>query len=302
MQIFGKLFKPLLAGKGSIMLTEFPAAVSPKIDGLRCITTPEGPLSRTLKPIRNKAIHAVLSKVNYFLDGELVAAGGNFQESTTAVMKADSTVDWEYHIFDILDLNRSKPLPFSERYRQLEHLFESGVLPPQCKLVPNDYIYSQEALAELHKEHMAAGFEGSMVRDPKGTYKFGRSTAKEGTLLKLKQFSDAEAKIIGFEELLHNDNEKVTNALGLSERSTCKENKRASGVLGAFVVQSLDNPEIIFKCGTGLTEQQRHDYWQDQDQLLGKLLKYKFFDFGIKVDNGKPRHPVVLGIRHPDDM
>jgi DNA ligase 1 len=299
MQLFGKPFKPLLAAKGSIMMVEFPAAVSPKIDGLRCITTPAGPVSRTLKPIRNKEINAVLSTIKQYLDGELVAAGGNFQQSTTAVMKADSTAEWEYHIFDILDPSFDEPLPFSERYRQLEQLFESGKLPAQCRLVPNDYIYTQDALEELHQEHMAAGFEGSMVRAPKGTYKFGRSTEKEGTLLKLKQFSDAEATIIGFEELMHNDNEAITNALGHTERSSHKENKRPSGMLGAFVLRSHENPDITFRCGTGLTEQQRHDYWQNKDELLGQLLKYKFFDFGIK---DAPRHPVVLGIRHPDDI
>ena len=298
MQIYGSPFKPLLAGKGSIMLTQFPAAVSPKIDGLRCVITPEGPVSRTLKPIRNKRIFEVLNTIDEFLDGELVAAGGNFQESTTAVMRADAESEWEYHVFDILDLDLKAPLPFSERYRQLEELFESGVLPEQCKLVPNDYVYTQDALEDLHQQHIAEGFEGSMVRAPGGTYKFGRSTVKEGTLLKLKQFSDAEGKIIGFEELMHNENEATINALGLTERSTHKDNKRASGMLGAFVVQSLENPDITFKCGTGLTEQQRNDYWADQDQLLGQLLKYKFFDFGIKT---APRHPVVIGIRHPED-
>ena len=52
------------------------------------------PLSRTLKPIRNARISTALDGIPYLFDGEIVAAGGNFQESTTAVMAADSTIPW----------------------------------------------------------------------------------------------------------------------------------------------------------------------------------------------------------------
>jgi len=288
----------MLASQANLMLIEYPAVVSPKIDGLRCVVMDGVPVSRSLKPIRNLLIHSTLEGVPFILDGELVAAGGNFQQSTTAVMKADAETPWEYHVFDVLDRSWAEPLPFMERYRWLQEIFETVSLPAECMLLEHTVVHTREELEEVHRQHVADGYEGTMVRNPRGTYKFGRSTAKEGILVKLKQFSDAEAKIIGFEELMHNDNEATTNALGLTERSTHKENKRPAGMLGAFVLQSLEDSDITFKCGTGLTEEQRIQYWNERESLLGKLLKYKFFDHGIKT---APRHPVVLGIRDHDD-
>lgn len=298
MEYFGKAFKPMLAAQANLMLIDYPAVVSPKIDGLRCIIVGGVPVTRSLKPIRNLQIYKTLVGIPFILDGELVAAGGNFQQSTTAVMKSDAETPWEFHIFDVIDPNKLAPLPFLERYRSLKEIFETENLPEECLLLEHTVVHSKEDLEEVHRQHIADGFEGTMVRDPQGTYKFGRSTAKEGTLVKLKQFSDAEATIIGVEELMHNDNEAVTNALGHLERSSHKENKRPSGMLGAFVLQSLEDPSITFKCGTGLTEDQRVQYWTEQEGLIGKLLKYKFFDHGIK---SAPRHPVFLGFRDADD-
>lgn len=288
----------MLASQANLMLIDYPAVVSPKIDGLRCVIMDGVPVSRSLKPIRNLHINQTLSGVPFILDGELIAAGGNFQQSTTAVMKSDAETPWEYHVFDVLSREWSEPLPFMERYRALKEIFETAALPSQCKLLEHTVVHSREELEEVHRQHVADGFEGTMVRDPRGTYKFGRSTAKEGTLVKLKQFSDAEAKVIGFEELMHNDNEATTNALGHTERSTHKENKRPAGMLGAFVLELIDDPSITFKCGTGLTEDQRIQFWNERESLLGTLLKFKFFDHGIK---SAPRHPVFLGFRDTDD-
>ena len=291
--------RPLLAGKGDLMSVRYPVAVTPKIDGIRCLILDGVPVSRTLKPIRNLRIRERLSGIPYLLDGELIARDGNFQQSTTAVMAADSTIPWEYWVFDYLDQSSDTPSPYSTRMMQLRELYDRGVLPPEIHIVTPEYVYERPHLEELHRAHIADGFEGTMLRDPAGTYKCGRSTIREGILLKLKNFVDTEAKIIGFEELMHNDNEAVVNALGLTERSSHKENQRASGTLGAFVVQSLEDPELTYKVGTGLTAEQRADFWERQDELTGQLIKIKYFDYGIKE---APRHPVFLGFRHPDDM
>jgi len=56
---------------------------------------------------------------------------------------------------------------------------------------------------------------------------------------------------------------------------------------------------VEFSIGTGLTALQRGVFWARQDDYLGKTVKYKFFPVGVK---DKPRHPVFLGLRHPEDM
>ena len=47
-------------------------------------------------------------------------------------------------------------------------------------------------------KNLNAGYEGLMLRDPNGIYKFGRSSVKENILLKVKEFMDDEAEIIAF--------------------------------------------------------------------------------------------------------
>ena len=289
--------KPLLAGTGNLLNIDYPAAVTPKIDGIRCLIIDSQPVSRTLKPIRNKRIKAALTGLPSILDGELVAAGGNFQESTTAVMSTDSELPWEYHIFDYI---KDDPLKgYGNRIRELEELFSRLTFPAECRLILPEYIYTLSDLQDLHQQHMADGYEGSMVRAPNGKYKYGRSTQNEGILLKLKEFSDTEAVICGFEELMHNENEAITNALGRTERSTHKDNKRASGMLGSFLVHPIDEPDLVYKVGTGLSKEQREVFWDKQSKLIGKLVKVKYFSQGIK---RLPRFPVWLGFRDLEDL
>lgn len=288
----------MLAGSADLMQLDYPVAVSPKFDGIRVLIINGVPVSRTLKPIRNKRVVEVLSGLPSLLDGEIISVTNNFQDSTSAVMAADSEIPWEYHIFDCVP-NGQLEMPYSSRISALRELIELNHFPPECRIVNPDYIYELSALEEAAQKHLENGFEGTMIRSPSGRYKCGRSTQKEGLLLKLKQFEDTEAKVIGFEELMHNDNEATVNALGHTERSSSKENKRRSGTLGAFIVQSKEDETMTYKVGSGLTAEQRQTFWDNQDDLIGQWVKVKYFQYGIK---DKPRHPIFLGFRDPDDM
>jgi DNA ligase-1 len=123
-------------------------------------------------------------------------------------------------------------------------------------------------------------------------YKCGRSTLREGWLLKLKRFIDEEAEVVGFEEEMQNNNEKTRDAFGLSERSSHQDNKTGKERLGSFVVK---NPRGEFKVGTGFTASQRQSFWERRDSLIGKVVTVKFFPIGIK---DLPRHPVFKGFRN----
>ena len=136
-----------------------------------------------------------------------------------------------------------------------------------------------------------------MIRSGDGKYKYGRSTTKEGTLLKLKRFVDAEYKIVGFEERMHNANEATKNALGQTERSSHKENLVGRGDLGALVLETADG--LRFNCGTGFTDSSRSEIWGNRDRYLGQFAKIKSFLIGVK---DLPRFPVFLGMRDPIDM
>lgn len=142
-----------------------------------------------------------------------------------------------------------------------------------------------------------------MIRAERGAYKCGRSTEREGGLVKVKRFVDAEAVVVGFVEEMHNANEATRDALGNTERSTSKAGLVGKGTLGALVVRRTD-PYVdamrpLFNIGTGFTAAQREDFWNRREELLHTLVKFKHFDHGT-VD--APRHPVFLGFRAPEDM
>src|SRR5690606_27777905 len=109
----------------------------------------------------------------------------------------------------------------------------------------------------------------------------GRSTAREGHLLKLKRFTDGEAVVIGFEELMHNANEATKDELGYTKRSTHADGKVPMGTLGALKVRDLTTG-IEFSIGTGYTAAQRRKLWDARDTLVGKVVKYKHFEGGVK--------------------
>jgi hypothetical protein len=135
-----------------------------------------------------------------------------------------------------------------------------------------------------------------ILRDHNEKYKMGRSTASEQGMLKLKRFLDAEAEVIGFQERMHNGNEATTNELGRTSRSSHKSGKSGRGDLGALIVRTPEG--IEFGIGSGFDDNTRQSIWANQDDYLGRLVKYKYFPLGSK---DAPRHPVFLGWRDRSD-
>ena len=116
--------------------------------------------------------------------------------------------------------------------------------------------------------------------------------------MKIKRFEDSEAVIVGFEELLINNNEPFTGELGQTKRQHLQENKSAGGTLGALVVRDIKT-DIKFNIGTGFTDQDRECIWANRHNSLGDIVKYKYQPHG-SVE--KPRSPVFLGFRGKEDM
>jgi len=166
---------------------------------------------------------------------------------------------------------------------------------------PHFQIMSAAHLTEFLEEYLPADAEGAVTRDPRGAYKFGRATEKQQWMLKIKPFMDAEAVVIGVEELMHNENEAETSQLGLQKRSSHKDGKVPSGKLGALICRRYDMfgtySKDYFKIGTGFDDATRRLLWAQRDELFGRIVKYKSMQHGWL---GAPRHPVFLGFRAED--
>jgi DNA ligase-1 len=286
--------KPMLAVAADTNNITLPVLFSPKLDGIRALIIDGVVMSRKLKPIPNAHVQSLFGNSEYNgFDGELIVGAANapdvYRQTNSGVMSKDGEPDVRFHIFDRFDRIN---LGFTQRY---------GTLPrtstvKRITLVPHHLVSDLATLLALETKYLEEGYEGGMLRKPDGPYKFGRSTLKEGTLLKLKRFIDEEFEVVGFEERMHNGNEATKDELGRTKRSSHQENKTGRGDLGALVLKFGDT---TFNCGTGFDDALRAEIWNNREGYMGKMVKVKHFAIGAK---DLPRFPVYISIRHPDDM
>ena len=288
-----KIQKPLLAGKFDSEKAKFPYAATPKIDGIRFLMVGGAALTRSFKPIRNEYLQKILSSnLPEGIDGELTS-GSTFQECSS-IMRIKGEPDFKVWIFDFVNPN-DEIKPYKERMNELRK-FESFNIPSYEILFPT-IVSNQEQIDQLMIKNLNAGYEGLMLRDPNGIYKFGRSSVKENILLKIKEFMDDEAEIIAFREKMVNTNEGLKDNFGRTKRSSCQDGLKPSGTLGGFILRNSEGLE--FSCGSGLNDALRDEIWKNKSKYLGKLVKYKFMSKGIK---DLPRHPVFMGFRDETDL
>jgi DNA ligase-1 len=297
-------FKPLLAAtldlNDDIDRVTFPVLCSPKLDGVRAIIRGGVVMSRSMKPIRNRHVQKLFGRPELEgLDGELIVGNPTdpnlMQQTTSGVMSADGEPDVRFYVFDKVDAKGG----FAERLQQARNIVTDLESRIPLVMVPHDKASSAADIAILESAFVEQGYEGMMVRSVDGPYKQGRSTLREGTLLKVKRFTDGEAVVIGFEELETNLNEAFKDELGHTKRSSSKEGKVGAGKLGNFLVRELKTG-VEFSIGSGLDMALRERLWAEQDTLVDRIVKYKSFQVaGVKE---APRFPIFIGFRDPSDM
>ena len=292
--------KPMLATKCTDVNTlKFPVLATPKLDGIRCVVVGGKALSRKFLPIPNDFIRQIIEA--HFpdgIDGELIIPGKTFNETSSAVMSHDGTPSFRYFVFDYVPGELSEH--YVSRMAKLKDLHLNAIGESYIERVLPVVIHNVDELAVYEQKCIDDGFEGAMVRTPESPYKLGRSTEKEGYLLKIKRFEDAEAKVLDLVELFRNDNEATTDNVGHTKRSTNAENMTPMGVLGALLVRDVKTG-IEFSIGSGFTAEQRKSVWKNKDAFVGDLVTYKHQPSGAK-EQGAPRFPVFKGFRHINDM
>lgn len=313
-----ELWKPMLAAKPDpaeldavLAKLPLPALFSPKLDGIRA-TVQNGKLySRSLKLIPNKAMQALWGRKELNgLDGEVVVgpptAEDCFNHTSSVVMSRDKGA--EDAVFYVFDRYSVLLHPFKFRYDSVVGVCSARTFCEKIQLVKHKHVASPKKLAEYEAQVLKAGYEGIMRRDPAGKYKQGRSTVKEGGLIAIKRFVDAEAVILDTYEQMENTNEKKVNELGKMKRSSHKAGKVGKGTLGGFVVRTYGlgtyggtPPGETFNIGTGqgLTDAVRLELWNRRKSLIGKIVKFRYQLIGTK---DAPRQPIFLGFRDKGDM
>lgn len=294
-------FKTMLAGKaphaGEL---KYPLLASPKLDGVRCHILDGTAVSRNLAPFKNAQVQQMFSRPEFSgLDGELMLGDPTDHDvfrRTQSLTSSHNSVGSGLRLFvfdDFTDPSRS----FHERYQIACRRVIGRV---QLMKVPHSLIHNAEQLNHYEAGAIEEGYEGIMVRALDGRYKYGRSTPREGWLLKVKRFEDSEAVIDDAEELQHNKNEKTLVQSRKAKRNHQKAGMVAGGVMGALVVRDIHSG-VQFNIGTGFDAAERVELWAKhlRGDLVGQVVKYRYFPTGSK---DKPRFPSFVGFRDEGDM
>jgi len=265
---------------------------TPKLDGIRCLVVDGVAMSRTMKPIPNQHVQGELQGLNG-LDGELMV-GGDFNAVSSAIMSVNGTPEFSYYVFDIW--NKEIEGGYIER---IKHMEDDGLdWHPRVNILKPIEIRNETELEIYLDNCVNAGYEGVMIRKPDGKYKHGRSTVREGILLKVKRFFDDEATLIEITEKMHNANELERDELGHAKRSSAKDGQVPTGTAGSCV---LAWKSVKFKVGfgPGFTDTIKKEMWDNRDNLYGKLFKSSYQELSR---DGIPRFGKLIGERHIHDL
>jgi DNA ligase-1 len=243
-----------------------------KLDGVRVITIvyPSGNVaqySRNGKELVNFP-HVVeqLKKVAdsfdqpMVLDGEIMSS--SFQDLMKQVhRKSDvQSTDAVLNLFDILPLADFQSGFGQQTQSERSELLKSWYQEHQ-DAVPNVAVVGQELVdldstdgrirfGRINADAIAGGYEGIMIKDPLAIYECKRTVA----WLKQKPFIEVSLSIVGFEE----------------------GTGRNLGKLGAIIVEGEDDGKLIrTNVGSGLTDDDRDNFWNDRDGLLGRIVEVR---------------------------
>lgn len=291
-----KLEKQLEAG---------PMMGFPKLDGVRGMHITGSMTGRSLKAHGNKFVTERYSdKLFEGFDGEFTFGdiqGDSLCRDTTSVMsriEGEPYVAWnifDYLHPDVIDME------YLDRYNALieywNEKFDWMQLFNIC-IIPYIWLDTVESVLAFYQKCLDDGYEGIILRDPKGKHKDGRATVKVGAYMRMKPQSDKEVKVLRLVEAMENQNEAKTNELGRTERSSHKENKVGKGMVGMLVCWDDVLGEIDVGAGK-MTHDERTHFWNNPEEIVGKFIKYRSMDAGVK---DKPRFARYISIRAESDM
>jgi DNA ligase 1 len=266
--------------------------VTLKLDGNRCIAingedgvkfyTRSGKVIEGMKDLERDFKH--LPK-GWTYDGEILLRNDDNLKSdelyrlTQKVARKDGVKrDLEFHIFDMLPTahfkNGKSENTYEQRRNQLNLLGQRQEFK-ECEnvtILPVLYEGTDKSIIPvIMKEVEAQGFEGLMINTAKGIYQSKRTT----DLQKVKTFKSADLLVMSIEKAIDGQFE---------------------GLMGRANVEYKGN---IVGVGSGFTLEQRREFIDSPDLIVGSIIEVQFFEESKDEKTGQPsmRFPTFKGIR-----
>lgn len=275
-------FKLLLAPNKLPNLTQikYPAIVQPKLDGYRCIYK-EGQLwSRSGNLFGNTNLDAYfkdLYSINeYIIDGELYIDGMSFNNLQKILNNHNAPIPAGLRLigYDCMPLKdwvaQDCKIPYKERLQLLRGIL--GAIGTYKKVldIASDEVNDASEVIDLYKMYLKKGYEGVMIKDINGLYRWKRVTLKSGEMVKLKPFKSEDLEIID-----------VFEGEG-----------QLKGTLGGIIVSN--NTIAATNVGTGFSDKLRKEIWENKNNYIGKTAEVQFFEI---TEEKSLRHPSFKRMR-----
>jgi DNA ligase-1 len=263
-------FSPMLAQVYRAAATQWPQYVQPKLDGHRA-TYDGGLWSRTGVRIAGLGdleteIQALLGEKSLVLDGELYNHDmrADFEALTSAIRgsaedRGQGAV--EYHVYDCY----VPGLDFEARMKVLDQVF--GGLSRRGRVVRVETVAaaSEAEMWDRFRDFRDSGYEGAMLRAPRGLYVCQRSR----DLQKVKEFQDAEFEVVAVKE----------------GRGRAK---------GSAILTCVTADGLRFDCVLKADLETRRQVFRDRESYVGARLTVGFQKLSKR---GVPVFPVGLRFR-----
>jgi len=240
------------------------AFVQPKLDGHRALYKDGVLYSRQGKELNLPHIVEAIESTglkHLHLDGEIYLHGLPLQEISKLIKKErPETKDLQYYIYDTVD-----EASFLARSNQLLFCWTQH---KSLKRVDTHIVSSEKELMAWHKRYRKEGYEGTMLRFGDDPYLIGK---RARTLLKVKEFQDAEFTIVGYQE----------GKPYITEQGTFRV---------PVWVCDAGNGKLFNVTAQG-NMQEKHELWETKNQHINKPLTVKYHYLS---NEGIPQLPVAL--------
>lgn len=276
-------FTPMLAQNSNKYQHKvvYPCYISAKFNGTRCMVDKNVQAWSKQGEVMTLPAHWTgLDKIIELfpsLDGEVFAGtpqegGLPLQSIVSALRKPNSdTHKLKYYVYDI-PCNK----PMSERVDMLTTLdtyVKSNNIPFIEVVIPH-VVNSWEEVTKYTNEQIALGQEGSMIRNFKGVYEYGK---RSYDLLKVKIRLDAEAEVLSY--ILDKNDEPVYTVRAVNGEQTDAVFKLKMKIPDGKVIAGLN-----------------YRSKENAESLLGQHITYEYEELSSS-DVPTPTKPVGLCVR-----
>lgn len=250
--------------------------ISLKMDDERCTIMYDDDLGWVFKSRQNKRYEGLVELEEFFekmsipknlvFDGGLISTRDDLPSPerfrlTRSILGTDGPkTGIMFYLYDMLSYDDFKAGKSSQKYverlgamRAFLNIYTSPLFQEVEKLYTGS---DKDVIMDILPEVLAEQHEGLMINTHEGYYE----TKRSAELQKVKEFYTCDLRVVGF-----------------------KEHKRG-GKLGAFICEYKDNTVNV---GFGIKHEQQVDFWNRQEELLGKIIEVRYFQKSKNQNGGE---------------